>query len=174
MLILSANPDVQSIIAKAGESVHVTVSRVAGSSGDISVGYATVNDTAEAGSEYRATSGRLYWADGDHSDREILVEVLASARAGVRSLRLQLSAPQGGAWTATDSLSIAVQGTAPAAAPTPAPTPTPAAPANAGAGGGGALGVAGLLLLLLLLVRRAAVLRLGHARQSRQIDMRVH
>lgn len=174
MLVLGANPDTRFGPANAGGSIRITVSRVAGSNGAIGVDYATVDDTAEAGTEYRATSGHLEWTDGDHGDRQILIDLLSSARSGVKSLKLQFSAPQGGTWTATDRVWIAVKGTA--AAPAPAPAPTPSAPANAGAGGGGggAWGPEGLLLLLLMLGRRALVLRLGHARQSRQIVVRAH
>jgi hypothetical protein len=152
MLVLNAGVGAGGNVASARQTIRIVVSRVAGDDGAISIDYATADDTAKAGSEYRPASGRLTWADGDRSDREILVETLASARSGILQFRLDLTAAQGGGWLAKDRILLAVRGDAVTA---PAPGPAPQPPADGGGvGGGGALGLGSLLLLLPLLGRR--------------------
>src|SRR5436190_276975 len=53
----------------ATHDVTVTVSRTDGTSGAVSVHYATSDGTATAGSDYTATSGDLNWADGDSANK---------------------------------------------------------------------------------------------------------
>lgn len=56
----------------AGEgdgTVTLTVSRLGGSSGAVSVDYATADGTAVAGSDYTSASGTLNWGDGDSTDK---------------------------------------------------------------------------------------------------------
>ena len=50
-------------------SVTITVTRTGGSSGAVSVDYATADNTATAPSDYAATSGTLNWADGDTASK---------------------------------------------------------------------------------------------------------
>lgn len=54
----------------------ITINRVGGFVGAISVDYATSDGTAIAGSDYNATSGTLYWADGDMSPKSFTVTTL--------------------------------------------------------------------------------------------------
>jgi Polysaccharide lyase/Calx-beta domain len=51
----------------------ITVSRVGGSSGAVSVTYATSNGTATAGADYIDSTGSLFWADGDVGCRSFIV-----------------------------------------------------------------------------------------------------
>ena len=53
----------------------LTVERVSGTDGAVTVNYATANGTATAGADYTATSGTLSFADGQAS-RTISVPVL--------------------------------------------------------------------------------------------------
>ena len=72
-------------VAQSAGSITVTVNRVGGTSGAISVGYATANGTATAGKDYTATTGTLSWADGDASSKTFQVAI-ASAPAFAGSL----------------------------------------------------------------------------------------
>ena len=85
-------------VAEGAGSITVAVSRTGGSAGAISVNYATVDDTALAGTDYQATSGTLSWADGDTADKTITVPILNRVLASGSTLFLvNLSAPAGGA-----------------------------------------------------------------------------
>ncbi len=59
---------------QAGSAV-ITLRRTFGSSGPATVNYATANGTATAGSDYYAVSGSVTWADGDLSDKQVLVPI---------------------------------------------------------------------------------------------------
>lgn len=76
----------------------ITVARHVGSTGAISVDYATSNQTALAGTDYTATSGTLNWADGDSGVKTINViissDLLPEAR---KTFFVNLSSPSGGA-----------------------------------------------------------------------------
>ncbi|MGI5308586.1 choice-of-anchor B family protein [Rheinheimera sp. WS51] len=66
----------QSIEALEGESVDVTVQRLAGSDGAISVAYSLAEGTAQAETDYIDISGQLSWADGDSSDKSFTISLL--------------------------------------------------------------------------------------------------
>jgi MYXO-CTERM domain-containing protein len=60
----------------------VTVERIAGRTGAVSIGYSTfafpASDTAAiAGADFTPVQGRLTWADGDYSERQIVVPLIA-------------------------------------------------------------------------------------------------
>ena len=75
----------------------VTVVRGGGSSGAVSVDYATSDGTATAGSDYTATSGTLEFADGQ-TTRTFSVPITADDRDEPdETVNLTLSNPQGGA-----------------------------------------------------------------------------
>lgn len=81
----------------------VTVERIAGRSGAVSVGYSTFafptsESWATAGADFAPVQGRLTWADGDDSEREIVVPLIADA-SGVEqpeTFEVQLNDVQGG------------------------------------------------------------------------------
>ncbi len=81
----------------------VTVERIAGRSGAVSVGYSTFafpasEGSATAGADFAPVQGRLTWADGDDSEREIVVPLIADA-SGVEqpeTFEVQLNDVQGG------------------------------------------------------------------------------
>lgn len=54
----------------------ITVNRNGGSTGAVSVDYATSDGTAIAGADYNATSGTLSWADGDMQPKSFTVTTL--------------------------------------------------------------------------------------------------
>jgi hypothetical protein len=75
----------------------VTVERLGGVGGAVSVDYETSDGTATAGSDYTATSGSLNWAAGDSADKTFTVPVTWDGRAeGGESISLTLTNPGGG------------------------------------------------------------------------------
>jgi hypothetical protein len=84
-------------------SVTVMVSRVNGTSGPVSVAYATVNGTAVAGKDYSQTSGTLMWSEGESGSKNIPVTILDRkiTSATPVTFNVTLSAPTGGATLGT-------------------------------------------------------------------------
>jgi uncharacterized delta-60 repeat protein len=77
----------------------VVVSRTAGSTGAISVSYATVSGTAVAGSDFVATNGTLSWADGDIRTKLIKIPLISDsvAESADETFEVKLSGATGGA-----------------------------------------------------------------------------
>ncbi len=76
----------------------VTVERLGGVGGAVSVDYQTSDASAAAGSDYTATSGTLNWAAGDSADKTFTVPVSWDGRAeGTEAISLGLTNPGGGA-----------------------------------------------------------------------------
>jgi hypothetical protein len=78
-------------------SVIITVTRVGGSSGDVTVNYDTRDDTAIAGSDFIAVSGTLSFADGVTSQSFVIGILEETEFEGSESLNIILSNPTGGA-----------------------------------------------------------------------------
>lgn len=57
----------------------ITVQRVGGANGRVTVDYATSNGTATAGLDYVATSGTLTWLDGESDPQTFTVPIIADA-----------------------------------------------------------------------------------------------
>jgi uncharacterized delta-60 repeat protein len=68
------------------QSAVVTVRRMGGATGSVSVTYRTADYTgadappATSGTDYTPVTGQLTWADGDRSDRRITVPILTAGR----------------------------------------------------------------------------------------------
>ena len=75
----------------------ITVSRTDGSTGSVSVNYATSNGTATAGSDYTATSGTLTFADGETSKTFTVPIINDTAVENAETVILTLSNATGGA-----------------------------------------------------------------------------
>jgi Calx-beta domain/Cadherin-like beta sandwich domain len=58
-----------------GTIVDITVVRSGGSSGIVSVDFATSDLTAESGSDYTAASGTLIWGNGDSGNRTVSIPI---------------------------------------------------------------------------------------------------
>ena len=84
-------------VAENEGSVRVYVTRTgAAFSGPASVHYATADQTAIAGQDYTAVSGRLHWAAGDTADKCFDIPVLDDSNLnGDQTFALQLSAATG-------------------------------------------------------------------------------
>jgi hypothetical protein len=61
-------------IAEEAGAVTIVVKRLRGSSGEVTVDYATVPGSATEGDDYTATAGTLTWADGDGADKPFTVD----------------------------------------------------------------------------------------------------
>lgn len=80
-------------------TLTVTVQRVGGSDGAVSVDYASSNGTATAGTDYTATgSATLNWANGDNADKSFDITIVDDGKEeGNETLNVTLSNALGGA-----------------------------------------------------------------------------
>jgi len=62
-------------VAETASTVTLTVRRVGGTNGELTVNYATTDGTATDGSDYIGATGTLTWADGDSSDKTFTVTI---------------------------------------------------------------------------------------------------
>ena len=107
----------------------VAVQRTGGSSGAVSVQYATSNGTGVAGTNYRAASGTLNWPAGEAADKTFSVPVLDDGKAdGNHTVDLTLSAVSAGATLGTSAAVLTITNSNSAAAPPAAPTDLTATP----------------------------------------------
>jgi hypothetical protein len=84
--------------------VTMTINRTGGSSGAVSVGYATTNGSAVAGTNFTAVKGTMDWADGDEAAKTFKVAINAAAPfTGTKAFAVALSSPGGGATLTTPS-----------------------------------------------------------------------
>ncbi|MCF6235719.1 MAG: autotransporter domain-containing protein [Gammaproteobacteria bacterium] len=85
-------------VEENAKSITITVERVGGSDGIVSVQYESQDGDAMAVSDYQAASGRLTWADGDAENKSFTINVVTdSVVEENESLQLSLSMPEGGA-----------------------------------------------------------------------------
>lgn len=85
-------------IGEAGGSATITVQRLTGDDGAVTVHYATSGGTATAGSDYTAASGTLSWANHDDTSKSFAVPILNDTLAEPgETIGLALSAATGGA-----------------------------------------------------------------------------
>ncbi len=91
-----------------GTNATITVNRTGGTDGIITVDYATVNDTAIAGTDYSATSGTLTFADTETTQSFTIPILEDTAIEGNESFNLTLTNTTGGATlgTATSTVNI--------------------------------------------------------------------
>jgi hypothetical protein len=81
-------------VAQNAGTLTVTVTRTGGSSGPVSVAYATADGTAIAGKDYTAANGTLQWADGDAVAKTVSIPISnASAFSGSKTFSVTLSGP---------------------------------------------------------------------------------
>jgi uncharacterized delta-60 repeat protein/uncharacterized repeat protein (TIGR01451 family) len=82
-------------IIENGKRAAITVTRVGGSGGDVSIAYTTGDGTAKARKDYTATQGRLYFASGQITNT-IYVPIIDNAIAELdKTINLTLSDPSG-------------------------------------------------------------------------------
>jgi hypothetical protein len=87
-------------------TVALMVMRTGGSTGAVSVNYASANGSAIANSDYTQVSGTLNWPDGDSTAKTIMIPILEDALAeSIENFTVTLSGPIGGATLGTPSTS---------------------------------------------------------------------
>ncbi|MBK7044725.1 MAG: hypothetical protein IPH50_14300 [Rhodanobacteraceae bacterium] len=87
-----------SAVAENGATATISVTRTGGSTGAVSIDYASSNGSATAGSDYTATSGTLNWAAGDTTPQTFTVAITDDATDEPdETVNLTLSNPTGGA-----------------------------------------------------------------------------
>jgi len=85
-------------VSESNGSATINVQRVGGDDGAVSVQYATANGSAQAGSDYTASSGTLNWADNDGTSKSFTVPILDDEEDEANeTVQLTLSNPGGGA-----------------------------------------------------------------------------
>ncbi|MDH3326371.1 MAG: PKD domain-containing protein, partial [Gammaproteobacteria bacterium] len=95
-------------VAENGVSQTITVNRVGGSNGAVTVDYATSNGTATAGSDYTSASGTLNFADGVTSQTFLIAIIDDVNYEGNEALTITLSNPTSGTTLGTSSASLTV------------------------------------------------------------------
>jgi plastocyanin len=85
-------------------NASISVNRSGGSSGAVSVQYATSDGTAHAGTDYTAASGALNWSDGDSSAKSFSIPILHAPAGG--TVNVTLSSPGGGATLGSPSTAV--------------------------------------------------------------------
>lgn len=77
---------------------RINISRVAGTAGAVSVTMTTSNGTAQAGSDYVATTETVTFAAGDSQPKVVIIPILDdTVDEDAETVNLQLSSPTGGA-----------------------------------------------------------------------------
>ena len=85
-------------ISEGVGTVALTVNRVGGSTGAVSVHFSTANGTATSGQDYTATSSTLNWADGETTAKSVVVAILQdTVSEGSETFTVSLDSPGGGA-----------------------------------------------------------------------------
>lgn len=85
-------------VSEADELVTLTVQRVGGSAGAVTVSWSLVPGTAEAGVDFVAASGEVVFADGQLGGQSVNVALLDNVHVqAARSFQMVLGVPTGGA-----------------------------------------------------------------------------
>lgn len=102
------------MVAQNAGSAVLNVSRLGGSSGAVSVAYATTNGTAIGGTDFTAGTGTVNWASGDTGSKKITVAISnATPFTGSKTFSVALSSPGGGATIASPgSETVSISGDA--------------------------------------------------------------
>jgi hypothetical protein len=148
------NIDVGHDVSEDTGQVSILVTRTGGSAGAVSVQYSTTADLygpATDGEDFTAVSGRLDWAVGDSSPREIVIPILQDTlEESSEYFNVNIESPSGGAVLLNTKAVLAINddgdtSTPPPPPPPPPPTVTPLP--NESSSGGGAIDVATLSIL---------------------------
>jgi hypothetical protein len=85
----------------------ITVTRIGGTTGTVSVIYSTSNGTATAGQDYTPVTGTLTWADGDSAPKSFTVPIIDdNLQEANETVNVTLSNATGGATVGTPGASV--------------------------------------------------------------------
>jgi uncharacterized delta-60 repeat protein len=100
--------------SEAGGSVDISVRRIGGRTGAVSVDYEVESDGATAGADFGQVAGRLTWADGDDADKVITIPIFPDGGPPERpeQFAVLLAAPGGGVGLATRMAQVTILGDA--------------------------------------------------------------
>jgi plastocyanin len=116
-----------SSVSEAVGQATLTVQRVNGSDGAVSVTYSAAAGTATAGQDFTPTSGTLNWADGDSGSKTFKVTIVNDTiQEPTETILLALSNPTGGAVLEQSTATLSILDND---SPSPGGGP-PAAPTN--------------------------------------------
>ncbi|HTU65581.1 MAG TPA: Calx-beta domain-containing protein [Steroidobacteraceae bacterium] len=94
-------------VGESGGTATITVSRTGSTTGAVSVGYATSNGTATAGSDYTATSGTLNWAANDSAAKTFTIAITDdSTLESNETINVALTTPGAGAALGLQSTAV--------------------------------------------------------------------
>jgi len=149
-------------VAETAASVPVTVRRTGGSTGAASVTVRAVAcgsapdrgcgawNVAQPDADFRTTSQRLDWADGDATDRTVSIQVLDDeVNEPTEAFLVEIAEATEGFSVVTRHVPVLIDSNE-----KPLPDSTPAEPGRAGRGGSGRTGLIVLLLLAAVALRR--------------------
>ena len=133
------NIDAGRDVSEDAGQVSIEVTRTGGSAGAVSVEYSATSYGATDGVDFSAVSGRLDWADGDSSPREIVIPILQDTlEESAEHFNVNIQSPSGGAVLLNTKALMAINDDGDTSTSTPPPPPP---------GGGGATDAATLILL---------------------------
>ncbi len=96
-------------VQESDGSINVVVARSGGSTGEISVYYETITNTADT-SDYTPISGTLTWADGNADDKSLTIDITDdSDEENDETFDVFLSSPGGGATIGNDTETITIK-----------------------------------------------------------------
>jgi uncharacterized delta-60 repeat protein len=106
-----AQPELE--VKEQEQQALITVKRMGGSAGSVSVGYQTMTGTspsATGGQDYTQASGRLQWSDGEVADKQIVVPIASNTGNAEEHehFAVALSDVQGGAGLGTRNATVRI------------------------------------------------------------------
>jgi hypothetical protein len=99
-------------VREADGSVSMSVRRIGGRTGSVSVGYEAVSASATVGADFGPVAGQLTWGDGDDSEKVITIPIVKDSGPAERQeeFAVRLAAPTGGVGLATRKARVTILG----------------------------------------------------------------
>jgi hypothetical protein len=99
-------------VHEADGSVNLSVRRIGGRTGSVSVGYEAVPASATVGADFGPVAGQLTWGDGDDSEKVITIPIFKDNGPPERpeEFAVRLAAPSGGVGLATRKAQFTIVG----------------------------------------------------------------